>query len=122
MAKFGYILLLALIVLGVSFCSAFAAGITVSLEVDQKIVPMGDPITVTATVSVQGKVAILPKAKLTRYPNFEMARVMNSSQQINFNGNLTIQNSTDFVLIPKKKGKSTIGPATVKYKGSCRQA
>jgi hypothetical protein len=93
----------------------YAQEITFTATVDRNIVPMGEYVMLS--VSVSGSVTRIPKPKLPAIKDFDILS-KGSSRNISFvNGKISSSLSYNYALVPKEVGKFTIGECEIEIKG-----
>lgn len=91
--------------------TAFAQDLNFTASVDKDRLEIGDQLTLTLTVS--GNVQKIPDPKISNVGAFALY-ASGRSQNITFvNGAVTATTQFNFVLVPKKVGTFSIGPATL---------
>lgn len=117
MGKYVRYLSFCIAMLGVLGCieKAFAQEIHLTATVDQNVLTLNDRLELTLTI--QGTQDTSPPS----FPNIEGFTLLfgpKISAQTRFiNGDVSISKGYTYVLQPTAKGKFTIGPSTVEYKG-----
>ncbi|UCC80135.1 MAG: protein BatD [Candidatus Zixiibacteriota bacterium] len=97
------------------FLSAVSAfGLSVSSSVDRNVVELGDPITLSITVT--GERGSTPDPILPDLSNFEVYSSGKNTSISIVNGRFSSTLEMSYVLVPKKMGILTIGPVRVKEK------
>ncbi|MCI0597412.1 MAG: BatD family protein, partial [candidate division Zixibacteria bacterium] len=98
---------------------AFAQGLNLSATVDKNRLEIGDQLTLTLVVT--GNVQKIPEPKIRNVGDFALY-ASGRSQNITFvNGAVTSTTQFNFVLVPKKVGNFTIGPAELEVGGKLLQ-
>jgi hypothetical protein len=105
--------LLFLILPAAHFCSA--QNIELNASVDRTEVGIDDQITLT--VSVSGDVKSIPEPKLPPLNDFTVYSAGRSHNFSWVNGRMSSQVTFNYVLLPRKEGEFTIGPAEIELKG-----
>ncbi|OQY27439.1 MAG: hypothetical protein B6244_10735 [Candidatus Cloacimonetes bacterium 4572_55] len=95
--------------------SLSAQDIQFSIKVDKSVLTLDDQLALT--LSVSGKSKKLPTAQLSSIPNFDISGQSTSQNFSIINGATSSTYDTRVVLIPKKKGRFTIGPFQLKHEG-----
>jgi hypothetical protein len=93
-----------------------ASGLSVTSSVDRTDVALGDPITLS--VSVSGAGGSTPDPILPDLSNFEVYSSGKNTSISVVNGKFTSTLELTYVLVPKKIGTLAIGPVVVKEKGA----
>lgn len=97
------------------FLSAVSAfGLSISSSVDRNVVELGDPITLSITVT--GERGSSPDPLLPDLSDFEVYSSGKNTSISIVNGRFSSILEMSYVLVPKKMGILTIGPVTVKEK------
>jgi len=97
----------------------FGQGLNFTASVDKDKLEIGDQLTLTLMVT--GKVQKIPEPKLRNVGDFAQY-ASGRSQNITFvNGAVTATTQINFVLVPKKVGSFTIGPAELEVDGKVLQ-
>ncbi len=98
---------------------AFAQGLNFSATVDKDQLEIGDQLTLTLVVT--GNVQKIPEPRMKNVGDFALY-ASGRSQNITFvNGVVTATTQFNFVLVPKKVGSFTIGPAELEIDGKVLQ-
>jgi len=99
-----------------------AANISLALSVDKTEVGLNEYFTLTVTSSVEGRIGRIPEPTLPHLNDFKIVgKSTSQSTQINIINGKMNQVKTfeyDYTIMPKKMGKFTIPPASLKYKGN----
>jgi hypothetical protein len=106
-----------LLILLTSF--AFAQNISFNATVDKTEASLDDQITLT--VSVSGNVKSIPQPQLPSLVDFTIYTAGRSQNISYVNGQMSSSVSFNYVLVPKKAGKFTIGPAQIVLEGKTYQ-
>lgn len=93
-----------------------AFSLSVTSSVDKTTVALGDPITLS--VSVSGRGGSTPNPILPDLSNFEVYSSGTNTRVSMENGRFTSTVDLTYVLVPKKIGVLAIGPVVVKQKGA----
>ncbi|MCI0330310.1 MAG: BatD family protein [candidate division Zixibacteria bacterium] len=97
----------------------FGQGLNFSAAVDKDRLEIGDQLTLTLTVT--GNVQKIPEPKVKNVGDFALY-ASGRSQNITFvNGVVTSTTQFNFVLVPKKAGTFTVGPAELEIGGKLLQ-
>jgi hypothetical protein len=98
-------------------CSA--QNISFDASVDRTEVGVGEQITLT--VSVSGDVKSIPEPDLPSLDEFSVYSAGRSQNFTYVNGRLSASVTFNYVLVPRKAGELTIGPASIKLDGKTYQ-
>jgi len=96
-----------------------AQSISFDASVDRTEVSVGEQITLT--VSVSGDVKSIPQPDLPPLDEFSVYSAGRSQNFTYVNGRLSASVTFNYVLVPNKAGKLTIGPASIKVEGKTYQ-
>ncbi len=96
-----------------------AQNISFDASVDRTEVSVGEQITLT--VSVSGDVKSIPQPELPSLDEFSVHSAGRSQNFTYVNGRLSASVTFNYVLVPRKTGKLTIGPARIKLDGKTYQ-
>ncbi len=99
--------------------SGLTQNISFDASVDRTEVSVGEQITLT--VSVSGDVKSIPQPDLPSLDEFSVHSAGRSQNFTYVNGRLSASVTFNYVLIPRKTGKLTIGPARIKLEGKTYQ-
>ncbi|MGB2768750.1 MAG: BatD family protein, partial [Candidatus Zixiibacteriota bacterium] len=99
--------------------SGLAQNISFDASVDRTEVSVGEQITLT--VSVSGDVKAIPQPELPSLDEFNVYSAGRSQNFTYVNGRLSASVTFNYVLVPRKAGKLTIGPARIKLDGKTYQ-
>ncbi|MGB2803512.1 MAG: BatD family protein, partial [Candidatus Zixiibacteriota bacterium] len=99
--------------------SGLAQNISFNASVDRTEVSVGEQITLT--VSVSGDVKSIPQPELPSLDEFNVYSAGRSQNFTYVNGRLSASVTFNYVLVPRKAGKLTIGPASIKLDGKTYQ-
>jgi hypothetical protein len=94
----------------ISTTSAF--GLSISSSVDKNVVELGDPVTLT--ISVTGEGGSTPEPILPNLSDFEVYSSGKNTSISVVNGKFSSTLEISYVLVAKKMGSLTIGPVTVR--------
>jgi hypothetical protein len=89
--------------------------ISFDASVDRTEVTVGEQITLT--VSVSGDVKSIPQPDLPALEEFSVHSAGRSQNFTYVNGRLSASVTFNYVLVPRKAGKLTVGPASIKLEG-----
>jgi len=99
--------------------SCFAQNISFNANVDKTEVGLDEQITLT--ISVSGDVKSIPQPQLPSLGDFTVYSA-GRSQNFNYvNGRMSSSVSFNYILVPRKTGKFTIGPARIELEGKAYQ-
>jgi hypothetical protein len=96
-----------------------AQSISFDASVDRTEVSVGEQITLT--VSVSGDIQSIPQPDLPVLDEFSVYSAGRSQNFTYVNGRLSASVTFNYVLVPRKAGKLTIGPASIKLDGKVHQ-
>ena len=99
--------------------AAFAQNISFNATVDKTKASLDDQITLT--VSVSSNVKSIPQPQLPSLVDFTIYTAGRSHNISYVNGQMSTSVSFNYVLVPKKAGKFTIGPAQIELEGKTYQ-
>ncbi len=101
------------------FQLSFGQNISFTASVDRTEVDLDGQITLT--ISVSGDVKSIPQPQLPSLDNFTVYSAGRSHNFSYVNGRISTSETFNYILVPRKTGKFTIGPARIKLDGKTYQ-
>lgn len=98
------------------FVPAAADDVSISLQADKQVVTMADTLTLTVTIA-GSRLKSLPTPALPDSPFFQVVGRASGHSFSMVNMKMAVEKTVTYQLMPLRKGRTRLGPASVRVKG-----